>query len=228
MSCWQRPRTQTVLWQEPYPMDRAIIMVCDMQYVMGRVNACPLLCVYWWWGQTMGGILERVQIFSELEGLKIYKHNDFCWRLRSCPFILMVWRSLYRASYLKTLVAKGLISSLAEWNDAYILWRSSETSGNSDKLPAIGFTISWRVHMVTLPTSSAVLLPHLALVPNIPEEDQSGRADRPQWWSPSYVVVMSEDRKLDISVIFKSGWTLYSRVKDTLAIDTQSNVVHCT
>jgi len=28
--------------------------------------------------------------------------------------ILMVRRSLYRASYLKTLVAKGLISSLAE------------------------------------------------------------------------------------------------------------------
>ena len=32
----QQPRTQTVLWQEPYPTP---IMICDMQYVMGRVNA---------------------------------------------------------------------------------------------------------------------------------------------------------------------------------------------
>ena len=105
--------------------------------------------------------------------------------------------------------------------------RSSETSGNSDKLPAIGFTISWRVHVVTLPTSSAVLLPHLALVPSISEGDQTGKADCPQWCSSSYVVVMSEDRKLDINVVFKSGQTLYSRVKDTLAIGKSYNVVHC-
>ena len=34
----QQPRTQTVLWQEPYPMGRAIIMICDMQYVPGCAN----------------------------------------------------------------------------------------------------------------------------------------------------------------------------------------------
>jgi len=32
----QRPRTQTVLWQEPHPMDSAIIMICGMQCVVGR------------------------------------------------------------------------------------------------------------------------------------------------------------------------------------------------
>ena len=39
----QRPRTQTVLWREPYPMDRAIIMICDMPMRYGpRECECDL------------------------------------------------------------------------------------------------------------------------------------------------------------------------------------------